>query len=406
MTHAPRIVAVADTDSYVKWAAALLGPVPGAELIVLETELVVSPAQQEAALVGSGLERVRRAGFTELPGLLAGAEAVLLAARGPLVRVLARMVSRLDPPPVILTGLPGISIPATWLALHFRRQCDLFILHSRREVGEFSALAVDRGIRQRFALATLPFARTGARIARAGTDLVFAAQALVPRGYEARREVARLLVRAAEEHPDRRVVLKLRGRPGEAETHREQFPYPELLAELGPLPSNLVTSTASMAEALSTAEGLVTVSSTAAIEAAAQGVPVIALDTFGVHPSLINVVFEGSGLLAGADHVIARRFRTPDPQWIGDNYFHDPSADDWLDRVRELVARRRAGMLPARRAHARAGGRARDAWERRLALGTADQTLAGSLAYAVGVPARAVVRTTRRWRNRLRRRVA
>lgn len=41
----PRIIAVADSDSYVKWAAALLAPVPGAELIVLETELVVSAAR-------------------------------------------------------------------------------------------------------------------------------------------------------------------------------------------------------------------------------------------------------------------------------------------------------------------------------------------------------------------------
>ena len=94
MTITPRIVAVADTDSYVKWAAALLGPVPGAELIVLETELVVSAAQQRVALAGSGLERVRRATFADLPGLLADADAVLLAARGPLVRVLARLASR------------------------------------------------------------------------------------------------------------------------------------------------------------------------------------------------------------------------------------------------------------------------------------------------------------------------
>jgi len=403
-TGVPRIVAVADTDSYVKWAAALLGPLPGAELIVLETQLVVSPAQQAAALAGSGLERVRRATFDQLPSLLAGADAVLLAARGPLVRVLARLVAALDPRPVIVTGLPGISIPATWLALHFRRQCDLFLLHSRREVREFAALAGERGIPQRFALATLPFARRGAPIERAGTDLVFAAQAIVPRAYDDRVRVARLLVRAARENPDHRVVLKLRGRPGEAETHRELHPYPELLARIGDVPENLVVSTAPMSEALATAEGLVTVSSTAAIEAAAQGVPVIALDTFGVAPSLINVVFEGSGLLGGEEDVVRRRFRTPAPSWLGDNYFHEPSEDDWLAQLTDAVAQRRAGTLPLRAPARRLGGRARDVWERRLALGKADRTLTGSLAYAVGVPARIVLRTARRWRTRVVRR--
>lgn len=393
----PRIIAVADSDSYVKWAAALLAPVPGAELIVLETELVVSPAQQRAALAGSGLERVRRATYDELPALLAGANAVLLAARGPLVRVLARLAAGLDPAPVILTGLPGISIPATWLALHFRRGCDLFVLHSRREVREFSALAAERGIPQRFGLATLPFARSAERVEREGTDLVFAAQAIVPRLREHREHVARLLVRAARAQPDRRVVLKLRARPGEAETHRELVSYPELLAELGETPPNLVISTAPMREALETAEGLVTVSSTAAIEAAAQGVPVIALDTFGVSRRLINLVFEGSGLLAGDEDVVARRFHRPAPEWLDENYFHDPAEDDWLARTTELVARRRAGLLAPHRAPRRLGGRARDAWERKLALGDRDRSLSGTLAYAVGVPARRVLRAVRRW---------
>ena len=46
-----RILAVADTDSYVKWAAALLGSAPGAwdvRLRVLETPLAVSASQQRS----------------------------------------------------------------------------------------------------------------------------------------------------------------------------------------------------------------------------------------------------------------------------------------------------------------------------------------------------------------------
>ena len=329
-----RIVAIADTDSYVKWAAALIGSLPGTELIVLDTPLVVSDTQLAVALRGSGLsrprgrggagDRVRRAGYGDLPRLLSGADAVLLAARGPLVQVLQRQISSMDPCPVVVTGLPGISIPPTRLALHFRRGCDLFVLHSHREVREFASLAIERGIRQRFALATLPFARATTREPAAdGTDLVFAAQAKVPAEREERMRVVRLLIAAAEAAPERRVVLKLRGRPGEAETHRELHSYPELLAEVGELPENLVVSTEAMSTALRRAEGLVTVSSTAAIEAAATGVPVIALDTFGVSEQLINVVFIGSDLLAGEDDVIHRRFRALRPQWRRDNYFHD-----------------------------------------------------------------------------------
>lgn len=397
-----RIVAVADTDSYVKWAAALVADesVDG-RLLVLDTELVVSDAQLKAALSGTGLDpaRVRRVAFGEIPEALAGADVVLAAARGPVAKVVARCASRLDPRPVIATGLPGISIPATWLALHFRRQCDMFVLHSHREVRAFGRLAAERGIEQRFALATLPFARRSAGRASSGTDLVFAAQAIVPRSTEDRMAVARLLVEAAKADPSRRIVVKLRGRSGEAQTHRELDSYPDLLARFDTVPSNLVISYAPMGEALARAEGLVTVSSTAAIEAAAHGVPVAAIDAFGVDESLINTVFIGSGLLAGADDVVARRLRHPDPTWLADNYFHDPEDDTWVEMARDLVGRRRRGDLEPRPERVGFGGRAREAWDRRIALGDRDRTPAGLAAFAAGYPVRSALRLARRVRT-------
>lgn len=393
-----RIVAVADTDSYVKWAAALVSdPRVDGELVVLDTELAVSEAQLAAAM--SGIEvPVRRIAHHELERAVAGADAVLVAARGPVARFVARIAGRVDPSPVRVTGLPGISIPPTWLALHFRRECDLFVLHSRREVREFEQLADERGIDQRFALATLPFAH--AVDERGGTDLVFAAQAIVPRERCDRLRVAQILIDAARADPTRRVVVKLRGRPGEHETHREFDSYPELLAEIGGVPPNLVVSYASMRDALRSAEGLVTVSSTAAIEAAAGGVPVIALDEFGVSSELINVVFVGSGLLGSAADVAARRFRPPEAAWLADNYFHDARDDSWLRDVEDLVERRRRGTLAPRSVPPIVGGRCREAWDRRQALGRRDRSTTGRMVALVGTPIRAalgVARRVRRW---------
>ncbi|MDN3310663.1 hypothetical protein QWJ90_06950 [Microbacterium oryzae] len=407
MTQAlrPRLVAVADSDSYVKWAAATLGAADGwrPELAVLETPLVASPAQQRAALRGSGVpeEAVTR---TNLAGLLAHLradppDAVLLAARGPVVRVLARAAAELHPRPVIVSGLPGIAIPATRKALVYRAQCDLLVLHSHRERREFAALAAEHGdgVTQRFALATLPFLQERVEPGRpGGTDLVFAAQAVVPRERADRERVARLLVRAAAAHPERRVVVKLRAVAGERQTHDETDAYPELLAALGPLPPNLVLSTAPMADALDEAEGLLTVSSTAAIEAVAREIPVLALDTFGVSAEMINLVFAGSGLLGDEDDVIARRFRHADPRWRVDNYLHSAGDDDWRKVLAELVALRRAGVLPSRAPWDRRGGALRDAWERKQVLGPLDRSLSGTLAGVVGVPLRGLVRMAQR----------
>ncbi len=403
-----RIVAIADTDSYVKWAAALLGRLGGgwdAELLVLETPVVVSPSQERAAVAGSALGRVSRIEYEALADRLAALrpDVVLLAARGPLVRVLARLVAGLSPRPVIVSGLPGISIPATKKALVYRAQCDLFVLHSRREVREFAALARLRGEAQRFALTRLPFAdaRPDASPDPHATDLVFAAQAIVPREREDRLRVARLLVRAAEADPSRRVVVKLRAASGEHQTHVEADALPDLLASLGPLPPNLVTSTGPMAKALDHAQGLVTVSSTAAIEAVARGIPVIALDVFGVADELINPVFRGSGLFGGEEDVVARRLRHPSSSWLHDNYFHDPVDDDLPMLLEELVLRRRESRLRPKPPLARRGGRLREAWERKLVLGRLDRTPSGFVAMAVGMPVRAVVRAGQRLRRRV-----
>jgi hypothetical protein len=142
------------------------------------------------------------------------------------------------------------------------------------------------------------------------------------------------------------------------------------------------------------------VSSTAAIEAIARRIPVIALDSFGVSAALINETLADADLLGGEEDVVARRFRHPDPEWLDDNYFHPLDADDWMPRLEELLAARSRGELRTRPTVRRRGGALRDAWERKVALGSADTSLSGAAAFAVGVPVRAGLRLMRRVRAR------
>jgi len=401
-----RFIAIADSDSYLKWAAAFLGALPEVterELILIETPVLPSDSQRAAALAVGGvspdqlfslpLAQVLNALRRDRP------DAVLIAVRGPVAAVLIRMIADLPHRPVIVTGLPGISIPATRKALAFRRQADLFVLHSRREIREFTLMSREYGWTHRFALATLPFVeeRTGAN----GTDLVFAVQAVVPRTLDDRTRVLQLLVAAARARPDRRVVIKVRGLAGERQTHDEHSSYPELLEELEDAPANLVVSTAPMSAALDEAEGLMTVSSTAAIEAIARGIPVIALDIFGVTAKLINPVFEGSGLFGGEEAVVRREFRHPEPAWLDDNYFHPAEDDDVAVQLEALVAARRQGVLPAREPARKVGGKLRLAWDRKRAFGDADRTVSGAVALAVGTPARATVIAARKVKRAL-----
>lgn len=437
------LLVVADTDSYLKWGAALAAQLPEswtAELVLIRTPAAPSERQRRVALAGTrfSVADVRDVGLEELTALVARQrpDAVLLALRGPLVRVVTPIVGGGANRPVIVSGFPGLTIPAEEKAVIYREQADLVVLHSRREVREFHAIAERLGVGTvEFGLATLPFLRTAARQtvgagavggatgsggagAAAGpdgatsdvdldrTDLVFAAQAKVPVEREDRLRMLRWLADAARRRPNRRVVVKVRARAGEAQTHREDYDYGALLADAevraelgGTLPPNLIVEDGPMSDHLARASALVTVSSTAVLEAIADGVPALLIDDFGVTPKLINTVFEGSGLFAGADALVAGEVRHPDPEWLDDNYFHGPEADDWLARVDALVARRRAaGLVLAARRHNLAGGSLRRAFERKRMLGSHDRSVTGLVAMVVAVPARWCVRRVRRVR--------
>nr|WP_274636340.1 DUF6716 putative glycosyltransferase [Microbacterium bovistercoris] len=417
-----QVVAIADADSYVKWAGAMLDTLPDVDrrMLIVRTPLTVSEDQQAIALDGTRLGEARlgeigldgtegaagstdavlRVAHGELAARLAQlrADVVVIAGRGPFVRLVQREVDRLAQRPVVVTGLPGISIPAQRGAVQYRRHSDLVVVHSLREVRAFRELSRRIGADLELGLATLPFAQASSAAA-SGTDLVFAAQAIVPREPEQRRAIADMLRAAARADPSRRVVLKLRSRPeqGETETHYERLRLADLLADR---PDNLVLSYEPMHRVLDRAEGLVTVSSTAAIEAMARGVPVIALAAFGVRKTLLNTVFRGSGLLGDADDVIARRFRHPHPLWMRDNYFHDPADSTWWDRVRELVELRRRGLLPARPVPTPRGGALHAAFERKAVLGHEDRTLSGAVALAIGTPLAGGLIRLRRARQR------
>ncbi|GGR16159.1 DUF6716 putative glycosyltransferase [Agromyces mediolanus] len=415
---ARRLLVVADSDSYAKWGAALAGRVAGAwasEVVLLASPVLPSARQLDAALAGSGFApaEVRTLELDALLARLAAdpPDAVLLALRGPLVRVVAGRIAGLPNRPVLVSGFPGLTIPAEPKAIVYRELVDLVVLHSRRELREFAANARALGVAMRFGLATLPFLAAVPPSAWVGperNELLFAVQAKVPAGFEERVRLLGMLARAARAHPDHHVVLKVRARPGEAQTHAEEFdlgelladPPPELLALTGGgLPPNLVVRDGPMSGHLESAAALVTVSSTAVLEAIAVGVPVLLLEDFGIGPKQINTVFEGSGLFGDAAELAAGRWRQPDAGWLGDNYFHGEEHDDWEDELDRLVAARERGPLPVpRRRHNLVGGALRRAYERKRMLGDYDRTPAGAAAMVVALPARWLLRRARRLR--------
>jgi hypothetical protein len=383
-------------------------------MLILASPVLPSDEQLATALAGTRITPAECV-LVSLDGLSRRLQqehpdVVLVATRGPVVRVVVRAVAQVPGPrPVLLSGLPGLTIPAARKAIAYRAQTDLIVLHSRREVRDFTALADTMGLQQRFGLARLPFIPDADAIGSGGSDIVFAAQAKVPTTKEDRLLLLGWLAETARRHPDRRVVVKLRARVGEQQTHTEAFGYAELIPELDPpAPANLVVEGGPMAEHLARAGALVTVSSTAVIEAAALGIPGLVLTDFGVSRRMINLVFVGSGLLGDHNDLIDARFGVVDPGWREDNYMHsDDGGAGWLELTRQLIDQQAAQPAPLKRQRiGRLGGGLRRAWDRKSVLGAYDTTVSGYLALAIGTPARWVVRRVRRITRPLRQRRA
>lgn len=393
------VVALTDSDSYLKWGAATLDrvvPHDERHIIVVANPVMPSPTQRAAALATTtwagrdadvlsadeAVERVR----------VLGADAVLVAMRGPTAALLLAMLAELPRRPVLWSGIPGIALPARRKALVYRAQADLMIVHSHHEREAFRALDRVEGMQHQFALTSLPFLD---RRPSVGDDIVFAAQALVPATRAQRRHLVAALVATAETHPERRVVLKVRAQAGEKQTHDERWPLDSLLPSV--VPSNLVVQPGPMTAVLDRAGGVASVSSTALIEAVARGIPALVLGDYGVSDEQLNGIFESSGLIGSTRDLEAGRFFEVDATWAHRNYLHDAGDDDAHAMLAATVEQHANAPIVARSARrSTTGGRLRRAWDRRTALGRHDGRAWGTVALAVGVPARALVRAARK----------
>jgi len=161
--------------------------------------------------------------------------------------------------------------------------------------------------------------------------LTFAVQPDVPRGRNDRLYLLERLAAYARAHPSRSVIVKLRSRPEEATTHRERFHFEELYrTRLVDRPPNLSFEYGLMSRVLERTDLLVTISSTAALEAIALGVPVAVLADLGVGEGLGNHFFLGSGLLSSMNLITQDKLPVVDPEWLRMNGF---GGDDRLENV-------------------------------------------------------------------------
>lgn len=350
-----RVLALAESDAYLKWVAFLLQRAPQhwrSSIVLVSYPTSPTRRQVAEALAGSTwrADEVRRAGVLDLRRIVnrEQPDVVILACTGPLVAMLdVAVLGRSQHRPVVVAGLPGIGVPVHRRAVEARRGADVFVAHGRAERDEYRAAFGSIGASTTVALARLPFLPDAARPpGERGDSVVFAPQAKVPESPLRRSILLQRIIARSPSVP----IVKLRSGGGEQTTHHEPFPYPAIAEELvadGVLePGAVRFEHGPMVAALGSARCLVTVSSTAALEAMAGGVPVALASDFGVSAALLNEAFVGSGCLVD----LATGFRgdgtLPGEDWSDRHYLHHPDADDWIGQVESRVDGHRGKPRP------------------------------------------------------------
>ncbi len=252
--------------------------------------------------------------------------------------------------PAVVTGYVGVVYEKLADGLLLRHGADLVLANSRQDADRFRA--VYEGVGADSSSVTevaLPFLG-GAPYEgeHKPYTVVFAAQPSVPDSRRDRTYLLNRLIQHARKHPEREVLLKLRSKPGEHTTHIEELPYQKLVQGKD-VPANFRLVYGHMGDVLDHTDLLVTMSSTAALEALHRRIPTVVLTDLGIREALGNHHFVGSGCLASWDQLDAGHRPAPDADWVArQGVAADGTYATAFDAARERIAKLldRPGGLP------------------------------------------------------------
>lgn len=348
-----KVALLADTDGRWKWAARLAARLAdGPEILGYQLWTHELPSHRQLLEAGVRPDQVRQLTPSGLLEALAvdRPDVLVVAAPGGGCQAVLQLLAaaRLEQRPLVLTGYVGVVYENLVDGLLLRAGSDLIGANSPADLEQFATVLTSVGIRPESLVRTqLPFLDDPVPRTRTGRFTVtFAGQPGVPASRGERQYLVQRLADHARRHPERDVLVKLRHLPGEVATHPEPFPYDELIRGLGTQrPANLKVIGGLMSKALSRTDLLVTVSSTAAVEAVHAGVSAAVLTDFGIRESLGNTYFLDSGLLASFDELDQGLVPTVDRAWARRRGVVD-LADDLPARVAQAVAEPRAELRP------------------------------------------------------------
>jgi len=342
-------ILVAAFDSQLKWAGTIRHALQAhgfsCQVIVPND---IRHAISDTQLADYGGSSVQYLPWAELVRRSFEVDVVVLSIQGPHVSrfthdIFDAVAATGKRPPVTISGWVGVIIEKITAGYLERYATDVVAVNSRTDLRTFQTVAGSLGLpTQNLLLSGLPLLTGGYQEAPTGTPIrtvMFADQPTVPSAEEDRLYLYEELIAYARAHPDRSVVLKPRHRIGEDTFHKMKF-HPEALLRGRTLPANFSIDYTPISQRLADLDLMLTVSSTAALEAVGAGVRTAFIADLDIREQLGNHIFLDSGLLRTFDQVQRDEIGTPNQSWIDDYFFGTDSgspAEQIVVRALELV---------------------------------------------------------------------
>jgi hypothetical protein len=346
------VMAVVAYDSQLKWALGLVDEFRRrgwTSSVAVPTD--VRSALSDEQVLAHGAVELERMPWREILLTARRADCVVLAVQGPLVERFTDEMEllRRQPParghePVIVAGWVGIIIEKIIAGYLDRCAADLVAVNSADNLREFAEAGSLLGLPpDNLLLSGLPL--LPAEPAPAGTGpvraVLFADQPTIPGPASDRAYIYQRLAEYATAHPDREVLLRPRHRPGEGTFHVMRHHPETVLARLPELPPNFRITYEPITHLLQRIDLMLTVSSTAGLEAVGHGVRTAFIGDLGIHEKHGNHVLLRSGLVATFDDITADRLPHPRQDWLDDIFVRGDGrrpVERIADRVDELAA--------------------------------------------------------------------
>jgi hypothetical protein len=251
--------------------------------------------------------------------------------------------------PVLVTAYVGMVIDNIFGGFFHRASSDIICVNSRHDLETYRSACAELQMNgDNLLLSGLAIIPEVIKPQKTGEieRIVFADQLAIPKAVADRKLIYQKLIEYAVMHPDRQVIVKPRHRPDEGSFHKSDFP-PERFFQTVTVPGNLQIDYTPITTLLPTIDLLLTVSSTAALEAIAEGVRVAIVSDVGIREVHGNQAFIGSGLIRSFAEIMSDCIGSPNRDWIARYQQSDANSSKVIfDAVNSLCNRRDQGGLP------------------------------------------------------------